>query len=155
MRTAKGAPTTIRAGLLIAMAMGVAACDPAVEPGPERFALVAINGEPLPGPYPDPQGCCEYLEVIDGELVLEADGTLQHVLEVRCRTDLPAGTTCEVTGDGRETVAGSYSRSEGTLTLGDGPALPATFGTERVVVTISLPPSTGFHSTFILEYSAP
>jgi hypothetical protein len=152
VRAAKRVTTAILAGLLIGTVMSVAACDDAVEPGADRFALVSINGEPLPGPYPDPQGCCSDLEVIAGELVLEADGTLQHMLQIRCRTGLPAGTTCEVTGDGKQTAEGSYSRSGGTLTLGEGPSRPATFEAERVVVTISLPPSAGFYPTFILEY---
>lgn len=143
----------VLAGLLIVTAMGIAGCDSATGSGADQFDLVSINGEPLPGPYPDPQGCCPTLEVIAGELVLEADGTLQHTLQVRCRTDLPAGTTCEVTGDGRQTASGTYSRSEGTLTLGDGTPRPASFETDRVVVTIRLPASTGYYPAFTLEYS--
>lgn len=153
MRAPLRVSTTLLAVPLLGAALGVLACDPAVDSGADRFDLVSINAEPLPGPYPDPQGCCGTVEVIAGELVLEADGTLQHTLQVRCRADLPAGTTCEITGDGRETTAGSYSRSEGTLTLGDGSPLPATFESERVVVTIRLPVSMGYFPTFTLEYS--
>jgi hypothetical protein len=118
----RGAARRLALGLAVAaMAAGaVAGCgSPAEIIDPDAYALISVNAEPLPAPYPDPflypQGLTPHnsaLRVSAGTLSLQSGGTLTMTLTMRCASSLPAGTECEVAGDGRNVYAGSYAVTE-------------------------------------------
>ncbi|HEX7089269.1 MAG TPA: hypothetical protein VF192_03995 [Longimicrobiales bacterium] len=156
MRPSAGARRGLRRrpypALALAIAVAAAACDDSPsEPDEEVYTLATVNGQPLPGPYPDPFSADNAFEVVEGTLTLRSDGTMTQELVARCRTDLPPGTECRVDGDGRTAVEGRYSRADGQVELGDR-SFAASFGTDRVTITLGGPPSLGFVATFVLEY---
>jgi len=72
-------------------------------------------------------------EVTNGSLTLSADSVLTQLLTVRCRDNLPTGTTCSVTDDGRNRAEGVFSRSGGWVRFGN-VTWPAVFGGDSVVI---------------------
>jgi hypothetical protein len=139
-------------GLGAALVALVPACgDSPVAPIGDVYHLATVNGEPLPGPFPDPQLPPNTFEVTAGTLTLRADGTLHQTLTMRCRTPLPAGTECHVDAP-HHVYHGRHSRAEGHVELG-GREFQADFQANRVTITLSYPPSMGFFMpTFVLEY---
>jgi hypothetical protein len=126
----------------------VSACD-STTPAGEVYALVSINGEALPGPYPDGH-FSQVLELTAGGITLHPDGTFESWWRVRCRSDLPHGSECEVTDD-REEMSGTYTT--GSITFTGGATFDADFGETRVTVHMVTPPSMGFSSPpFVMEY---
>ncbi|HEY8469463.1 MAG TPA: hypothetical protein VIL18_07465 [Longimicrobiales bacterium] len=140
------------AALALAAVVAAAACDdPPSGPDEEVYTLATVNGQPLPGPYPDPLYPIDIWEVVEGTLTLRSDGTLTWEFVARCKTDLPPGTECQMDGDGRFAVEGRYSRAEGQVELGERNYM-ASFETDRVTITLGGPPSLGFAATFVLEF---
>jgi hypothetical protein len=124
------------------------ACD-STAPSGDVYALASINGEPLPGPYPAGD-FHQVLEVTAGGITLHADGTFESWWRIRCKSDLPQGSECEVTND-REEMSGTYT--PGSVSFTGGATFDADFEETRVVVYMRTPPSMGFAPPpFVLEY---
>lgn len=156
---ARGMSERVVVGVVVlADVIGVVACDSPVDEGPERYALVTVNEQPLPAPYPDPflypqgtQPSEGVVQVATGTLDLRANGALRMELVMQCASQRPAGTQCEVEGDGRNVYEGSYSLSEDRVQIGDR-QYPAQYASDRVEITIQVPPSEGVWPTFALEF---
>jgi len=141
----------LRPGVVVtALLLTLGACDDSTAgPEGEVYELETINGNALPGPYPDPMGCCTSFEVVAGELTLRSNGTLTQELTVRCKT-------CTVTGDGKESAEGTYSRTEAYVEYPGGPfgksRFPADFADDAVTIHVGYPPSHGLFPSFDLVY---
>ncbi|HSJ06850.1 MAG TPA: hypothetical protein VK936_09110 [Longimicrobiales bacterium] len=150
-------PVRALAVLLVAATVAVAGCgDSPSEPAGDRYTLTAINGAPLPGPFPDVFGLATALEVTAGTLTLRSNGTFRETLTIRCRSPLPPETTCELTGPVTIEAEGVYSRADGYVRYPEG-AVPDTefatvFTDAAVTITVVLPPSQGGGASFVLEY---
>lgn len=127
----------------------LAACDGLLDPT-EQYTLISVNGSALPAPYPDPAASGD-LQVTAGVLTLHEGGRLTGSWTMACPTSLPEGSTCEVTGDGRQTFEGTYSREDGVVFIGDHPYL-AEFRTNGLEFTVQLPPSLGLSPRYVLRY---
>jgi hypothetical protein len=146
--------TSIRRALLclapILALVLLGACD-STAPSGDVYALATINGEPLPGPYPDPH-FSQVLEVTEGGITLHANGTFESWWRIRCQSDLPQGSECEVTND-LEEMSGTWSPGSITFFGGSTATFEADFEETRVVIHVVTPPSMGFSSPpFVLEF---
>lgn len=137
---------------LLVVAFGCS--DNPAGPSGDTFVLATINGAPLPAPDPDLWAA----EIISGSLTLHPDGRLTATKTIRCKTDLPPSTTCQISNGGKVTSEGSYSRTEGWVQFGT-PRWPGDqrytteFGAESVRILIASPPSSGGISPrYLLEY---
>jgi hypothetical protein len=139
--------------VLGSVTIGGSACSGSpAGPGGDEFSLVTINGAALPGPYPG----SDSFEITSGSLTLHPDGRAVRFTEIRCKSDLPPGTTCQVTSGGT-TDEGSYSRAEGWVQFGeprwegDG-RFSAEFGAHSIVVRYGSPPSDGYSPSYVFDY---
>lgn len=126
-------------GALCALALLAGCGDSPTESSRERYTLKTVSGVSLPAPDPT----TGVVDITAGALELRADGTLTEEMTVRCRSSLPAGTTCQVTNGGRSSRVGTYSRAEGWVRFGDR-EVPAAFTSRSVTITYVCPPSQGF-----------
>lgn len=151
-----GAGGTLRALVVVAALACTGCADSPSGPGPEVYSLTSINGAPLPGPFPDVFGLSAVIDVTAGTLTLRPEGTFREVMTIRCRSPLPPGTECEITGNGTIEGDGVYSRSEGFVRYPAGPVpdahFPAAFDGSTVTIHLGLPPSLGGSASFVLEY---
>jgi hypothetical protein len=138
--------------------LAVWACDSPVDVNLETYALVEVNGAPLPAPYPDPylyptgvQPQDHPLRVSTGSLTLTREGTLSMELVMQCASPPPAGTECDIEGDGMRSYHGGYSRSDGSVNIG-GREYVAEFSTDQLEFTIQVPQSQGFWPAFRLTF---
>jgi hypothetical protein len=138
--------------LVVALSAAVSACDSPAGLDGTVYTLMTVNSQPLPAPFPDPFMPPNTFEATAGTLTLRSDGTFVQVLVMRCRTPQPTGSECEVHGDGRLTMAGSYSRTDGWVDTGDRQFL-ATFDAGQVTIDVAYPPSMGVQMPrFLLEF---
>lgn len=138
--------------LFVLGSSALVACERSpIVPGDEVYALATVNGSALPATLPSGLSGHDVFEATAGTLTLRANGTVSETLTIRCRSPLPPGTTCEVTGDGRVTREGTYDRAEGRVLM-EGRSYPATFEDHRVVITYVLPPSSGFSPGTVLDF---
>lgn len=161
LHSARGMRKRVVVGtVVLAGVLGFVGCDSPVDEGPEPYALVTVNEQSLPAPYPDPflypQGSPQpsegaALEVASGTLDLGANGTLRMELVMQCASPPPAGTECEIEGDGRNVYDGTYSLSEDRVQIGDR-QYPVVYGSDSVEITIQVPPSAGVWPRFVLEF---
>ena len=145
-------------GTAVLTGVGIAGCDSPVDQGPEPYTLVTVNQQSLPAPYPDPflypqgsQPSGGAFQVASGELVLGADGALGMELVMQCASPPPAGTECDIEGDGRNVYEGSYSLDQDWVQIGDR-QYPVGYGPDSVEITIQVPPSAGMWPMFVLEF---
>lgn len=128
------------------------ACDKSPsDEGDQVYTLIAINGQPLPGPFPDPRLAQNVFEATSGHLRLNSDGTLEQVLAMRCKTPSPPQTQCSVSGNGSVSSEGRYFRAEQSVEL-EGVRFAANFESNHIRIEIGYPPSQGFLPRFILEF---
>lgn len=126
-------------GALCALAvLGGCKDSPTASDG-ERYTLKTVSGVSLPAPDPT----THVVDITAGTLKLRSDGTLTEEMTVRCRSNLPPGTTCQVTNGGRSSREGTYSRTEGWVRFGN-IQVPAAFTSRSVTITYGCPPSQGF-----------
>jgi hypothetical protein len=120
----KAAALTALCGLSVA----VAGCGDPVGTVEGDYQLVRINDESVPAQHP----FSTQLQITAGTLMLRPDGTAEETLTVRCRQNLPPGTSCQVTQP-QERRTGTYSRTERWLRLG-GSAYSLAFERNRVII---------------------
>jgi hypothetical protein len=132
--------------LTAGLAAIVVACDSPSAPAGERYTLISLNAVPLPAPHPE----ASVLMVTSGELVLQRNNVVEETIVVACRTDLPAGTTCEVQDGGRTTRRGTYSREEEWISFG-GQRSEARFDNGSILVDYAPPLSGGVFTPRLLH----
>ncbi|HEX6038801.1 hypothetical protein [Longimicrobium sp.] len=116
----------------------------------ETYTLASVNQQALPTTYPDPllpQG----FVVTAGELMLKDGGMLSGSFTIACAPGQPAGSTCSVTQP-RQTFAGTYSREESWVKLGDR-FYPAEYGENYVRFRIYIPQYVGFYPEYDVRFN--
>jgi hypothetical protein len=134
------------------IAILAAACGSSTDVRLERFSLVSVDGEPLPGPYPDPALPVDTYQVTQGQITLNPNGSFLMDLFVRCHPEQPPGSDCFISGDGRQPMVGTYSREQGYIQFGTR-QYAASFANNRIQVHILIPPSEGLYPSFVLEFA--
>jgi hypothetical protein len=121
---------TIHAAWIVLCGVGVtvAGCGDPVGAVEGNYQLVRINNESMPAQHP----FSTVLQISAGTLILRPDGTAEETLTVRCRQNLPPGTSCQV-AQPQERRTGTYSRTERWLRLG-GSAYAIAFERNRVTI---------------------
>lgn len=137
--------------LLVAV-FWVSGCRSSVEPHAETYRLERVNDSALPAAYPE----MDFVEIIEGELTLHSDGRLEASTTLRCRQNLPEGSECEISGDGRSRFKGAYSRQDEWVELATSGLPPqrlsAAFTAGSVLITFSRPPSQGYSPPYTFAY---
>ena len=137
--------------LLVLALLLVAACaDSPTAPQPGVYVLASVNGQPLPGPFPNPTAPLSVFEVTLGLLTLNPDGTVVQELSMRCKPNGSA-TQCDVPANALVRQTGTYSAADGIVVL-DGRSYQANFSAARISITIAIPPSQGFFPRFDLDW---
>src|SRR5262245_41919952 len=96
----------IRRRILVLALLLVAACaDSPTSPQPGVYVLGSVNGQPLPGPFPNPTMPVNVFEVTSGTLVLNPDGTVVQDLAIGCKPN----TQCDVPAIAHVHHTGTYS----------------------------------------------
>ncbi len=135
------------AGALCALAALAGCGDSPTNSDGERYTLKTVSGVSLPAPDPT----SNVVDITAGALELRADGTLTEEMTVRCKSNLPPGTTCQLINGGRSSRVGTYSRTEGWVRFGDF-QVPAAFTSRSVTITYGCPPSQGFCPQLVTRY---
>ena len=140
-----------KCGAILFAVFVVGGCEksPADE-GEQVYTLIAINGQPLPGPFPDPMRAQNVFEATSGYLRLNSSGTVEQVLTMRCKPQLPPGTQCDIPSNAVVASEGTYSRAEQSVEL-EGVRYAANFESNHIRIEVGYPPSQGL-PRFILEY---
>jgi hypothetical protein len=125
------------AALLLASLLLPVACSDDGAPAASTWTLVTVNGAGVPAPHP----LADVIEVVSGALLLREGGTAEETVRIRCRSNLPPGTSCTV-DQPVQVRTGTYSRAEGWIRLG-GTSYSATFTATAVTVEFGAPPSQG------------
>ena len=141
----------IFAAILFAILLAGACEKSPADEGDQVYTLIAINGQPLPGPFPDPMLPQNVFEATSGYLRLNSDGTLEQVLVKRCKPQLPPGAQCDVPANAAVSSEGTYSRAEQSIEL-EGVSFAANFESNHIRIEVGYPPSQGVLPRFILEY---
>jgi integral membrane protein len=144
-----GAGAQVAAALAAVVLLG--ACDGPAD-GREQYVLASVNGSELPAAYPDPLLPAGSVMVGAGALTLREGGRLEGSWTMACPEPPPQGTTCEIDGDGRQRFEGSYSREDGTVTIGER-QYQATFHANGIEVVVQLPAYTGYWPVYRLRYA--
>jgi hypothetical protein len=141
-------PALLVLGMLV---VGAGCSESPVAIRDELFTLHTVNGAALPAEFATSSGP-PVVEITAGSLRLSPNGDAVETLTLRCMASLPAGTTCEVPGNGQLTRTGTFSQSEQWIRL-DGTQHPFTLSGNVATVTLGAPPSQGFVSPrYELEY---
>lgn len=141
---------TARRAAMLAGAIVIAACGSTTGLASESYDLVSVNGDPLPAAYPHPEFQPDVYQVTRGRLTLNANGAFLLDLYMRCHPQQPAAN-CQVSGDGRQPMAGTFSRQEQYIRFGTRQYV-AEFTNDLVRIHIVIPPSEGLYPSFILEF---
>jgi hypothetical protein len=111
-----------------------------------EYRLASINTERVPTQNP----FAEQLQIVEGRLILRADGTAEETMTIRCRQNLPPGTQCQVAQPELRRT-GTYSRAENWIRLG-GSAYAVEFVRNRVTIEFTpASPDDFSRATFVYE----
>ena len=139
------------AAFVFAIVLGSACEKSPADEGEQVYTLIIVNGQPLPGPFPDPMRPQNIFEVTSGYLKLRPDGTLEQLLVMRCKPQLPPGTQCAVPANAAVSSEGTYSRAEQSVEI-EGMSFAANFESNHIRIEVGYPPSQGLLPRFILEF---
>lgn len=125
----KFAFNTLRRGTALLALVVLGGCEGLFGTDAEVYTLAAVNGEAVPAPSD------ESVQLVEGELTLHDGSRFSMTFDSRCNPNPPPGTGCQLTIT-RNTVEGTYSRSEGWLRF-ENVEFEARFESRKVVLTDS------------------